>query len=255
LQPTTSAAERQELSKRCLGTRVRLRLLVTVRASLVAAIDTETLCFTKVSADSLAAAVGLRVGDEIVMITGADEIFCAGIKVPDKKRELQLNYYRALSQRPMSLIIEREASEPEPLRAPVQATMASETQELSKQIGTRVRVLAQGPLGAVINNETLCITEMSTDSLAAAVGLRVGDKIIMITGADEIFCAGKQVPSKNGMLGANFYRAIRQRPMSLLIERDKDALPMPRNLSAAEAIDESSSLKLPDERNSDARLS
>lgn len=77
---------------------------------------------------------------------------------------------------------------------------------LQKRADGKVLVIVteEGLLGAVINSETLVVTNVSADSIAAAAGLQAGDRIVRITGTKANICIGddKIVP------GTKFYSAV-----------------------------------------------
>jgi len=92
---------------------------------------------------------------------------------------------------------------------------------LQKRADGKVLVIVteEGLLGAVIDSETLVVTNVSADSIAVAAGLQAGEKIVRITGAKANICIGDD----NIVPGTKFYSAVHkallQRPMQLLLER------------------------------------
>jgi predicted metalloprotease with PDZ domain len=205
----------------------KVPVIINEQGSLGAVIDSETLFVTKVSTGT---AAGLRVGDRIVSISGAEAHISIGDDNIVPGTRFFTAVHRALRQRPMHLLVERGAGVPSLLPHNESASEASEEEAaitstesdpLMPQRAVEkvlVFVTERDWLGAVFDGETLFVTEVSAGSIAAAAGLRVGDRIVRIIGVEAI-----NVGDDNIVPGTKFFaevhRALRQRPMHLLFQR------------------------------------
>ena len=103
-----------------------------------------------------------------------------------------------------------------------------------------LRVTLHGLLGAVIDNETLLIVDVNSGSIAEAAGLRVGDTVVMITGANETVegtFACTSAAALTSTQRADLHAMLRQRPINILVERVADASPLSSSVSAADDVD------------------
>lgn len=136
---------------------------------------------------------------------------------------------------------EENASGTERRRSP-EDTKTNEESALgpAPRVRALLRVTLHGMLGAVIDNETLLIVDVNSGSIAEAAGLRVGDTVVTITGADETVegtFACTSAAALTSTQRADLHAMLRQRPIQILVERVADASPL--SSSNVSAIDDS----------------